>query len=83
MKNGTISSGQMNSLFFYSSLTGLKERPIQNENPVSDDKLKRAKDILEMSKKAYGEVGKWRSIAESNDLKNLAINSLATLKVKM
>ena len=63
-------------------LTGLKERPIQNETPVSDDKLKRAKDILEMSKKAYGEVGKWRSIAESNDLKNLAINSLATLKVK-
>lgn len=62
--------------------TGLKERPLENKNPVSDDKLKKARDILEMSKKAYGTVSKWRSIAESNDLKNLAINSLISLKVK-
>ena len=43
--------------------------------------MKKARDILEMSKKAYGTVSKWRSIAQSNDLKNLAINSLAGLKI--
>lgn len=61
--------------------TGLKTRPVEQEQPVSVDKMKRARDVLEMSKKAYGTVSKWRAIAQSNDLKNLAINSLATLKI--
>ena len=61
--------------------TGLKNRPQEKSQPVSTDKMKKARDILEMSKKAYGTVSKWRSIAQSNDLKNLAINSLAGLKI--
>ena len=61
--------------------TGLKERPVEKEQPVSTDKMKKARDVLEVSKKAYGTVSKWRAIAQSNDMKNLAINSMATLKI--
>ena len=62
--------------------TGLKARPTEQTPPVSNDKLKKARDVLEMSKKAYGTVSKWRSIAQTNDMKNLAVNSLATLAIK-
>jgi len=62
--------------------TGLKDRPAEKTPPVSTDKMKKSRDILEMSKRAYGMVSKWRSIAQSNDMTNLAINSLSHLKIK-
>lgn len=64
--------------------TGLKTRPADKAQPVSTDKMKKARDILEVSKKAYGTVSKWRSIAETNDLTNLVMNTAAiqTLKIK-
>lgn len=62
--------------------TGLKERPTTETPPsTKPDKLKRARDVLEMSKKAYGTVSKWRAIAESNDMKDLAINNLGKLRI--
>ena len=62
--------------------TGLKERPVENTPPVSEGKLKRGRDILEVSKRAYGTVSKWRGIAESNDMTNLAVTTMANLKIR-
>ena len=61
--------------------TGLKERPVENTPPVSTDKIKRGRDILEVSKKTYGTVSKWRAIAKSNNMTNLAVTSMAALKI--
>ena len=51
--------------------------PIGNYRDVTQ----RARDILEVSKKAYGTVSKWRAIAKSNNLTSLAVNSMAVLKI--
>jgi nucleoid-associated protein YgaU len=37
---------------------------------------------LEASKKAYGKVSKWRSIANANGLKNLALRETRGLIIK-
>lgn len=61
--------------------TGLKNRPLEKEQPVTVDKMKKARDVLEMSKKAYGTVSKWRAIAKTNGMTNLAVNALTALKL--
>ncbi len=61
--------------------TGLKNRPLEKEKPVTVDKMKKARDVLEMSKKAYGTVSKWRAIAKTNGMTNLAVNALTALKL--
>ena len=63
--------------------TGLKARPTEKTPPVSTDKLKKARDVLEMSKRAYGTVTKWRGIAQSNNLKDLAISTAAITVLKL
>ena len=68
--------------------TGLKDRPstgspITEEDPsaVLGARARRGRDILEASQRAYGEVSKWRAIAQGNGLKDLAISSLARLRI--
>ena len=61
--------------------TGLKERPETDAPPVSTDKLKKHRDILEMSKRAYNDVEYWRQIAEQNDLTSLALTNLNKLNI--
>lgn len=61
--------------------TGLKERPETDAPPIPTDKLKKQRDILEMSKKAYDDVEYWRQIAEQNDLTSLAIANLGKLNI--
>lgn len=63
--------------------TGLKARPVEKTPPVATDKLKKARDVLEMSKKAYGTVSKWRGIAKTNNMKDLAISTAAIATLKL
>lgn len=62
--------------------TGLKERP--NETAVPETvKIKPEQDIMDAAKKAYGDFQHWRRVAESNDLRDLAIlKANDVLKVK-
>ena len=55
--------------------TGLKDRPSPDKKADSAAKLKKAKDVVDVAKKCYGQANKWRRIAQSNDLKDLAINN--------
>jgi len=63
--------------------TGLKSRPTEKTPPVSTDKLKKARDVVEMSKRAYGTVSKWRGIAKTNNLKDLALTTAAISVLKL
>lgn len=53
-------------------LTGLKERPFL-EKPTN---LEKARDILDLSKKAYGTYKKWRTLASKNNITNLAVKNI-------
>ena len=61
--------------------TGLKERPETDTPPIPTDKLKKQRDILEISKKAYGDAEKWRDVADENDLTSLALANLSKLNL--
>ena len=63
------------------SQTGLKQRNAANI-PPKPNAISRTRDILEASKKAYGKVSKWRSIANANGLKNLALRETRGLIIK-
>lgn len=60
--------------------TGLKQRTDEPENPESW--VDKADDILDASKKIYGDYSHWRNIVQSNDLKNLAINNVTKLNLR-
>ena len=60
--------------------TGLKKRTDEPENPESW--VDKADDILDASKKVYGDYSHWRNIVQSNDLKNLAINNVTKLNLR-
>lgn len=60
--------------------TGLKQRTDEPENPESW--VDKADDILDASKKVYGDYSHWRNIVRSNDLKNLAINNVTKLNLR-
>lgn len=60
--------------------TGLKQRTDEPENPESW--VDKADDILDASKKVYGDYSHWRNIVQSNDLKNLAINNVTKLNLR-
>lgn len=60
--------------------TGLKQRTDELENPESW--VNKADDILDVSKKVYGDYSHWRNIVQSNDLKNLAINNVTKLNLR-
>ena len=59
--------------------TGLKGRPA-NPTDATRNKLKKASDVLDKAKHAYGQYNKWRNIAKGNNLKSLTINNLNKLK---
>ncbi len=63
------------------SATGLKNRTTENV-PPKPSAIGRTKDILEASKKAYGTVSKWRSVANSNGIVNLALRNTRNLIIK-
>ena len=42
--------------------TGLKNRPVES-TPPRPNSIERARDILEASKKAYGDFKQWRTLA--------------------
>lgn len=58
--------------------TGLKKRSVES-TPPKPDSVKKAKDILEASKKAYGQFKYWRGIANANGLKMLALKNVRSL----
>lgn len=60
--------------------TGLKQRTDEPENPESW--VDKTDDILDASKKVYGDYSHWRNIVQSNDLKNLAINNVTKLNLR-
>lgn len=62
--------------------TGLKKRPTDRPVSKTAQAVKRSRDILEASKRAYGKVQYWRNIANANGLKNLALKSARDLVVK-
>ena len=49
---------------------------------IEDLGLDKADDILDASKKVYGDYSHWRNIVQSNDLKNLAINNVTKLNLR-
>lgn len=62
--------------------TGLKQRPTERTASKAANAIKKSRDILEASKRAYGKVQYWRSIANANSLKNLALKNLRDVVVK-
>ncbi len=60
--------------------TGLKDRPSPEKKADAAAKMKKAADVVDVAKKAYGQANKWRRIAQSNDLKDLAINNVDKLR---
>ena len=61
--------------------SGLRDRKNETEKPVADEKVARARDLVEASKRAYGEVEKWRAIAEANSMDDLAAIALSELRI--
>ena len=59
--------------------TGLKGRPA-NPTDATRNKLKKASDMLDKAKHAYGQYQHWRRVVEGNNLKDLTINNLDKLK---
>ena len=60
--------------------TGLKERASDMQKPDTATFQQRANDVLDASKKAYGDYTHWRNVAESNSLKDLAVNNIGRLR---
>lgn len=61
-------------------ITGLKARTDEPANPESW--VDKADDILDASKKVYGDYSHWRNIVQSNNLKDLAINNVGKLNLR-
>lgn len=59
--------------------TGLRNRTA-NPSASVKNKLKKASDVLDKAKHAYGQYNKWRNIVKGNNLKSLTINNLDKLK---
>lgn len=62
--------------------TGLKQRPTTRTASKAAAAIKKSRDILEASKRAYGKVQYWRHIANANSLKNLALKNVRDLIIK-
>lgn len=62
--------------------TGLKQRPTTRTASKAAEAIKRSRDIVEASRRAYGKVQYWRAIANKNSLKNLALRNLRQLIIK-
>ncbi len=60
--------------------TGLKNRPSPSIRADGASKISNGSDIVDAARKVYGTANKWRRIAKSNDLKNLAINNVSKLR---
>ena len=60
-------------------LTGLRGR-LSNIKQATTATLKKGRDILDASRKAYGTFSHWRRIAKSNNLKSLVLNNSRQLK---
>ena len=60
--------------------TGLKDRPSPSINNSAASNMSRAADVVDVARKAYGDINKWRRIVKSNDLKDLAINNVDKLR---
>ncbi len=58
----------------------MKDRPSPEKKADAAAKMKKAADVVDVAKKAYGQANKWRRIAQSNDLKDLAINNVDKLR---
>lgn len=61
-------------------ITGLKARTDIPNNP--ETWVDKADDILDSAKKVYGDYSKWRNIAQSNNLNDLAINNINKLNLR-
>lgn len=61
--------------------TGLKERASDVESPDTVTLVDKANDVLDASKKVYGDYTHYRNIIQSNNLKDLAINNIGKLKL--
>lgn len=64
------------------NVTGLKERASIKNTPDTITILDDVNDILDASKKAYGDYRHWRNIVESNNLTDFAINNIRKLNLK-
>ena len=65
-----------------SSVTGLRGRSVGTSIPPKISAVKRAKDILDASKKAYGKYKYWRTLKDKNNLKGLALKNLRNIIIK-
>ncbi|MBQ9364846.1 MAG: hypothetical protein IJT82_03630 [Schwartzia sp.] len=61
--------------------TGLKERSVE-KTPPKVSAVQRCSDIMDASRKAYGQYKYWRGMASSNGMKTLAVKNLRDLVVK-
>lgn len=61
--------------------TGLKERAADMETPDTVTLTDKVNDVLDASKKAYGDYTHYRNIIQSNNIKDLAINNIGKLKL--
>lgn len=61
-------------------VTGLKDRPGPSADTSAAEKMNRNADVVDVARRAYGDVNKWRRIVKSNDLKDLAINNVDKLR---
>ena len=64
-----------------SDATGLKERASDMETPDTVTLADKVNDVLDASKKVYGDYTHYRNIIRSNNLKDLAINNIGKLKL--
>ena len=60
--------------------TGLKKRPGPSIRTDGAKRISAGSDIVDVARKTYGQVNKWRRIAQSNNLKDLAINNVGKLR---
>lgn len=60
--------------------TGLKKRPGPTLRTDGAKRINAGSDIVDVARKTYGQVNKWRRIAQSNNLKDLAINNVGKLR---
>lgn len=61
--------------------TGQKERAADMETPDTVTLTDKVNDVLDASKKAYGDYTHYRNIIQSNNIKDLAINNIGKLKL--
>lgn len=62
------------------SETGLKKRPSPSIKADGAKKIATGRDIVDVAKRTYGQVNKWRRIAQNNGLKDVAISQVGKLR---